>query len=35
MKVITSCEDPDTVYLDFTDIRLIFRNGEYVGWYVA
>lgn len=35
MKVITSCEDPDTVYIDFPDIRLIFRNGEYVGWYVA
>ena len=35
MKVITSCEDPDTVYIDFPDIRLIYRNGEYVGWYVA
>ena len=35
MKVITSCEDHDTVYIDFPDIRLIFRSGEYVGWYVA
>ena len=33
MKVITSCEDPSTVYLDFPDVRLIFREGKYVGWY--
>ena len=33
MKVITSCEDPNTVYLDLPNIRLIFRYGEYVGWY--
>lgn len=32
-KLIASCEDPSTVYLDFPDIRLIFRDGEYVGWY--
>lgn len=33
VKVIASCEDPGTVYIDFPDIRLIFRDGEYVGWY--
>ena len=33
MKIITSCEDPSTVYLEFPDIRLIVRDGEYVGWY--
>ena len=33
MKVIISSEDPNTVYLCFPDIRLIFRNGEYAGWY--
>ena len=34
MKIIPSCEDPNTVYLDFGDIRLIFRYGKYVGWYI-
>lgn len=34
MNVITSCEDSNTVYLDFPDIRLIFREGKYVGWYL-
>ena len=33
VKVIASCENPGTVYIDFPDIRLIFRDGEYVGWY--
>ena len=35
MKIIASCEDPSTVYLDFPDIRLIFRDGKYVGWYAT
>ena len=35
MIVKNSCEDPSTVYLCFPDIRLIFRDGEYVGWYNA
>ena len=34
MNAFASCEDPRTVYLDFPDVRLIFRDGEYVGWYV-
>jgi len=34
MKVIVSCENPDVVYLEFPDIRLIFREGEYAGWYI-
>ena len=33
IRLITSCEDPKTVYLDLPDIRLIFRDGEYVGFY--
>lgn len=28
MKVITSCEDPNTVYIDFSDIRLILGKGN-------
>ena len=34
MKVIVSSENPDVVYLDFPTIRIIYRNGEYDGWYV-
>jgi hypothetical protein len=34
VKLITSCEDPNTAYLALPDIRLIFREGEYVGWYI-
>lgn len=33
MKVMTNCEDPNTVYVEFLRIRLIFREGKYVGWY--
>lgn len=30
----TGCEDPATQYADFPDgLRLIYREGEYVGWY--
>lgn len=28
-----SCEDPKTVYLCLFGIRLIFREGRYMGWY--
>ena len=32
-EVSTSCEDPATQYADFPDgLRLIYREGEYVGW---
>ncbi len=34
MKLITSCEDPNTIYIDFPDIRLIFCEGIYSGWYI-
>jgi hypothetical protein len=33
-RVITSCEDPNTVYVELGDVRYIFRNGEYDGWYI-
>ncbi len=34
--VTTSCEDENTVYFTFPDgLRLIFREKEYVGWYVC
>ena len=29
----TSCEDPNTKYLCLFGIRLIFREGKYIGWY--
>ena len=32
-KLIVSCEDPNTAYVDLGDMRLIFKNGEYFGWY--
>ena len=28
-----SCEDANTKYLCLPFIRLIFREGKYVGWY--
>jgi thymidylate synthase len=28
-----SCEDSHTVYVDFSFIRFVFRDGKYVGWY--
>ena len=35
-KKIVSCEDASTKYLEFPDgLRLIFREGKYVGWYVC
>ena len=35
-KKIVSCEDVNTKYLAFPDgLRLIFREGKYVGWYVC
>ncbi len=33
VKLVASCEDPGTVYLELPDIRLIFRDGKYIGWY--
>ena len=35
-KKTVSYEDVNTKYLEFPDgLRLIFREGEYVGWYVC
>lgn len=28
-------DDPKTVYLCLPFIRLVFREGKYVGWYRA
>lgn len=34
-KVIQSCEDANTEYLETPDgLRLIFREHEYSGWYL-
>lgn len=36
LKVVPSQEDPTTVYYELPDgLRLIFREGKYVGWYLA
>ena len=33
--IITSCEDSTTQYVDCPDgLRLIYREGTYVGWYL-
>jgi len=35
-KVFHSCEDPDACYVETPDgLRLVFRKGEYVGWYTT
>ena len=35
-KVIASCEDDMKSYIETSDgLRLIFREGKYVGWYVS
>lgn len=35
LAVTTSCEDESVQYADFPDgLRLIFRDGEYMGWYL-
>lgn len=35
-KVFKSAEDNDTYYWEFPDgLRLIFREGKYVGWYLT
>lgn len=32
-EIMISCEDPSTTYLCYRDMRFIFRDGEYAGWY--
>ena len=31
---MVSCEDPHVKYVCFPDIRLIFRDRRYMGWYL-
>ena len=34
-KMIQDCEDESKTYAEFPDgLRLIFRDGVYVGWYL-
>lgn len=36
VTVTHSCEDKNTIYITFPDnLRLVVRNGEYVGWYIC
>lgn len=36
VRLIDSCEDPNTQYIEFPDgLRLIIRGGKYDGHYVA
>ena len=32
--VTTSCEDSETMYVEYPGLRLILREGKYVGWYL-
>ena len=33
-EMIQDCEDESKTYAEFPDgLRLIFRDGKYVGWY--
>lgn len=35
VKMIESCEDPNTLYMEMPDgLRLVIREGKYVGWYL-
>ena len=35
MDVIQSAEDDNVEYAQFDNVRFIFRDGEYVGWYAC
>lgn len=32
VKVYAAEDNPDRVYIEFPDIRLIFENGNYIGF---
>lgn len=32
LKVYAAADNPERVYVEFPDIRLIFENGTYVGF---
>lgn len=34
-EIMQSCENPHIQYIDLPDIRLIFFDGEYMGFYFA
>lgn len=31
----TSCEDSSVEYCQFDNVRFIFKDGDYVGWYAC
>ena len=35
MDVIQSAEDDNVEYAQFDNVRFIFRDGDYVGWYAC
>ena len=35
MNVVVSAEDESVEYAQFDNVRFIFRDGEYVGWYAC
>lgn len=35
MTLKQDCEEPNKTLLCFCNLRLIFRDGKYVGWYKA
>lgn len=34
IKIIKSTTDANTEYVEDGEVRLIFREGKYVGWYM-
>lgn len=35
MNIVVSAEDESVEYAQFDNVRFIFRDGEYVGWYAC
>lgn len=33
INIVPDCENENKFYLDLEGVRLIFCNGEYLGWY--
>ena len=31
----TSCEDSSVEYAQFDNVRFVFKDGDYVGWYAC
>ena len=34
-QISISCEDETVEYAQFDNVRFIFRDGDYVGWYAC